>query len=130
MVRLNRNHKNDNSSTIEITPLVDVVFLLLIFFLLTATYFHPSMDLTLPEAESATHQEHEDPITIAISEYGEIEINNVSATLEDIARIPINSPVLILEDKTGPYGIFIEVLDTLRISGIEKISIVTDEKTE
>ncbi len=129
MVRLNRNKKDEDYS-IEITPLVDVVFLLLIFFLLTASYIQPTLDLSLPEAETSRPQDHTNPCTIAIATDGTIRIDEVPATLEDIRQIPIGKEVLIVEDREGPYGVFIAVLDTLRLTGIFKISIVTDEKTE
>jgi biopolymer transport protein ExbD len=75
-------------------------------------------------------QEHRSPYTIAIGQDGTFTLNNEPATLADIGAIPLESEVLILEDKKGPYGIFVEVLDTLRTAGINGISIVTDEKTD
>jgi len=116
--------------SIEMTPLVDVVFLLLIFFLLTTTYINPSMDLSLPEAETAEFDDHTDPYTIEIARDGSFMINQVPAVIEDLTKIPLGSDVLLLEDKAGPYGVFVEILDTLRKTGLTKISIVTDEKTD
>ena len=128
MVRL--NHKNnDDDYSIEITPLVDVVFLLLIFFLLTASYIHPSMEMDLPEAQTSSLQDHTKTCTIAISRNGDIEIDGEPVALADIKTIPSTKEILILEDKEGPYGVFIEVLDALRLNNISKISIITDEKT-
>ncbi len=116
--------------SIEMTPLVDVVFLLLIFFLLTTSYINPSMDLNLPEAETSLIDDYVDPYTIAIAQDGSLTINQEPAVLEDIGKIPQGSDVLVLEDKAGPYGAFVGVLDALRKNGHTKISIVTDEKTD
>lgn len=130
MIRLNNKSKNDDYTSIEMTPLVDVVFLLLIFFLLTATYINPSMDLSLPKSETAEFDDHFNPYTIEIAQDGTFTINQIPSTIEDLTKIPVGSDVLLLEDKAGPYGVFVEVLDTLRKSGLTKISIVTDEKTD
>ena len=113
----------------EMTPLVDIVFLLLIFFLLTASYARPGMDLVLPEASTSEIQDHQYPCRIAIDAHGGIQIDGRGATLDDISKIPEGSEVLILEDKHGPYGVFVTILDLLRVSGIESISIITDEES-
>ncbi len=129
MIRINNKSKSDGFSSLDVTPMVDIVFLLLIFFLLTTSYIEPSMDLTLPEAETSMPQDHTDPYTIAIASDGTFTLNNSPATLDDIVRIPPGRDILLLEDKDGPYGVFIEILDTLRKTGLTKISIVTDEKS-
>jgi biopolymer transport protein ExbD len=130
MIHTNHKPKDEGYSGIDLTPLVDVVFLLLIFFLLTLATVHPTIDLTLPEASTAEVQDRRNPYTIAIAQDGTFTINNAPATIDDIAAIPLDGEVLILEDKKGPYGIFVEILDELRKTGIDRISIVTDEKTE
>ena len=88
------------------------------------------MDLRLPEAETAEFDDHLNPYTIEIAQDGTFTINQKPATLEDITNIPLGSDVLLLEDKAGPYGVFVEILDILRKTGLTKISIVTDEKTD
>ncbi|MCK9264274.1 MAG: biopolymer transporter ExbD [Desulfomonilia bacterium] len=131
MIRIrHKPKKNSDFMSIEMTPLVDVVFLLLIFFLLTTSYINPSMDLNLPEAKTSQINDHVDPYTIAIAQDGSFTINQAPAVLGDIAKIPSGSDVLVLEDKAGPFGVFIGVLDTLRENGHTKISIVTDEKAD
>lgn len=130
MIRINHKQKNNDFMNIEITPLVDVVFLLLIFFLLTTSFINPGMDLILPEAETAQVADHTNPYIIAVAKDGSFTINQSPARLEDIEGIPIESDVLVLEDKAGPYGVFVEILDALRKTGIEKVSIITDEKTD
>ncbi|MDT8272206.1 MAG: biopolymer transporter ExbD [Desulfomonilia bacterium] len=130
MIRVNHKPQDKDFPTIEITPLVDVVFLLLIFFLLTASSIQPTIDLELPEAETAQIQDHREPYTIAVARDGTFTLNNAPATMSDIEGIPLGSSVLIMEDKEGPFGVFVEILDTLRTAGIDTISIVTDEKSD
>ena len=128
MIHLEHKFNNDSNSPIEITPLVDIVFLLLIFFLLTASYIHPVMNLELPEAKSAKPYYQQAPYTISIGKDGHISINNKASPIESISRIPSASKVLIMEDEEGPYGTFIKVLDILRLVGIDNISIATAKK--
>jgi len=130
MIRINHKPKDEDFTSIEITPLVDVVFLLLIFFLLTTSYINPSMDLALPEAETAQVDDHLDPYTIAVARNGTFTINQEPAKIEDISKIPPGSDVLVMEDKEGPYGVFVQILDALRKNGLDKVSIITDEKTD
>lgn len=128
MIRIKLKLKDEDFSSFDITPLVDVVFLLLIFFLLTLASVQPSIELNLPEASTAKIQDHQSPYTIAVREDGSFTLNNEAASLEDLGKIPQGSEVMLLEDKKGPYGIFITILDTLRKNSIDRISIVTDEK--
>jgi len=130
MIRINHKPRDEDFTSIEITPLVDVVFLLLIFFLLTTSYINPSMDLALPEAETAQIDDHLNPYTIAVDKDGAFTINQEPARLDDISNIPAGSDVLVMEDKEGPYGVFVQILDTLRKAGLDKVSIITDEKTD
>ena len=131
MIRINHKPKNDDDFvSIEIMPLVDVVFLLLIFFLLTTSYVNPSMELNLPEAQTSQINDHVNPYIIAIAQDGSFTINQEPAGLGDIAKIPPDSDVLLFEDKSGPYGVFVSVLDALQKNGHLKISIVTDEKAD
>jgi len=131
MIRINHKPKNDDDFvSIEIMPLVDVVFLLLIFFLLTTSYANPSIDLALPEAETSQINDHTDPYIITIAQDGSFTINQEPSVLSDIEGIPPGSDILLLEDNAGPYGVFVGVLDALRKNGHTSISIVTDEKTD
>ena len=130
MIRINHKPESNDFPTIEITPLVDVVFLLLIFFLLTTSSIQPTIDLELPEAATSQVQDHREPYTIAVASDGTFTLNNAPATMSDIEGIPVGSSVLVMEDKEGPFGVFVEILDTLRKTGLDTISIVTDEKSD
>ncbi len=128
MIRLEPSDDSDELSSIEITPLVDIVFLLLIFFLLTASFTYPTMRLNLPQSKSAKTAYHRADYIITISRAGLILINNKPSDLKTIGKIPRGSSVLILEDTRGPYGRFVEVLDELRLKGVEKITLATKKK--
>ncbi|RLA99955.1 MAG: hypothetical protein DRG37_03660 [Deltaproteobacteria bacterium] len=128
MIHLEPNDDSDEFSPFDITPLVDIVFLLLIFFLLTASFTYPTMHLKLPQSRSAKAGLHRPDYTISILRDGEILVNNRPVSIGTLGKIPPNSSVLILEDTNGPYGRFVEVLDRLMIKGVAEISIATKKK--
>lgn len=121
-------------SGIDLTPMIDVVFLLLIFFLLTSVYAKPMLPLNLPEARSAVATA--DPlVTIAIKVDGSIYVNNDSVPLEELqgrlsglyasARA---KDLNLMSDKGVPFGKVVEVLDAAKQAGAENIAVVTEKK--
>ncbi|MGC9325766.1 MAG: ExbD/TolR family protein [Desulfomonilia bacterium] len=128
MVRISTQRDQGDETRIELTPLVDVVFLLLIFFLLTATSAQHVFDITLPAAKGSLVHRDEQRVNIDITERGSILINGVVSTIDNVNEIPETSAVVIYGDEGAPYGIFVQVIDTLRINGIEGITIATMKK--
>jgi len=125
MIRIGKKNHPRDEPRIELTPLVDVVFLLLIFFLLTATSVQHTFDITLPDAKSSLPHSTELTVEIAITEQGDILLQGKASTLEIIEALPQSSEVVIFGDEGAPYGIFVKVIDALRINGIERITIAT-----
>jgi biopolymer transport protein ExbD len=80
--------KNRGTVVLEITPLVDIVFLLLIFFLLTATYVkNPHLDINLPKASLNQASSHKKDIEIVIREDGELRYDNKNVSLDQLEGI-------------------------------------------
>ena len=97
MIRLEPNDDSDEFSPFDITPLVDIVFLLLIFFLLTASFTYPTMHLKLPQSRSAKAGLHRPDYTISILRDGEILVNNRPASIGTLGKIPPNSSEIFIE---------------------------------
>ena len=123
-------------SHLDLTPLIDCVFLLLIFFMLTSVFAKPSMPLNLPETETAAVS-REMPLRIEISQDGRIFMNNVpiepGQLYESVVTHYQNAnkkEVHLLSDKGVSFGKVIEVIDTVKKAGVETISVVTEQKTE
>lgn len=119
---------------IDLTPMIDVVFLLLIFFLLTSIFSKPSIPMDLPEAETA-RTDAEPDISVIIKKEGDILLNGQNIQLSDLFRELLvfyknngSKDITIVSDKTVTFGRVVEVMDAAKLAGIENISIVTEKK--
>ena len=121
-------------SVLDLTPLIDVVFLLLIFFLLTSIYAKPSIPLDLPEAETA-RTAREPEVSVAIRPDGvlllndrEVSMAELHPALEGIYAEGRTKEIHIVSDKTVAFGRVVEVMDAAQRAGAETIAIVTERK--
>mgnify|MGYP000903581037 FL=1 len=115
---------------IEMGPLMDIVFILLIFFVVTSSFTRETgVDVTKPQAQSASQLEKEN-ILIAITREGTIHIHERQvdmASLQDIlkqtlAKTPDREAVVIA-DKGAVTGTLVQVIDACNLSGVKKVSI-------
>lgn len=133
------------ATLVDLTPLIDVVFQLLIFFLLTSSYVSqqsqaqnskddPQVPVELPESSLAAQTEKVDDFTIAISADGEIYVgNDERVSLEELAnrlaRVASTKPdtvVLIRGDQTVPYGRIAAVMAVARLSRLRISAVLRD----
>jgi biopolymer transport protein ExbD len=130
---------------LDLTPMIDVVFQLLIFFMLSATFVvQSSIQIEMPEAKGATNLEKKElSITLAYGTdgpagKGKIYVDEVSAdTLEEFTQIMVqraadapDSAVLIRPDARSDTGRLIEVVGILNSLGISKFAIVAQPAEE
>lgn len=122
---------------INVTPLVDVMLVLLIIFMVTATYIARSaIDVNLPEA--ATGQEADQTaLSIVVAPSGQILLNGEAVTVEALkARVPsiveANPGVqaVVDGDRTVEYGRIMEIIDTLRQVGVKNFAASVEHKVE
>ena len=119
-----------SAANVNLTPLIDMVFILLIFFLVTASFTKESgIDVNRPTAQSAVRQERGNLI-IAIDKNGEIWIDNEHVDIRTIRthieQLHAQNPegtVIILADKDTRTGATVEVLDQVRLAGVTNVSI-------
>ena len=122
---------------INITSLVDVLFLLLIFFIMSSTFIEqPGMKLELPESESATSERMKELI-LEMKADGSMTLNQEPVEFETIEEqfkqwLPsLGEKTLILKaDKNVPHGNVVTVMDMAKLSGLEKLVIATKSKPE
>jgi len=118
-----RRRRDRNISAIDITPLVDVVFLLLIFFMLSLGSPLKLSRVDIPESRSGDSLT-KDAVTVAVSAEG-LLINGRAAPESMLDLLPIDKDIIILADKNISYFKVMTILDTLRSSGHERISLAT-----
>ncbi|MBZ0200926.1 MAG: biopolymer transporter ExbD [Ignavibacteriaceae bacterium] len=120
---------------IDMTPIIDCVFQLLIFFMVTTVFAVQSgLKVDLPQASTSDAPPEKD-LSITISEKGELDLNGTMVTsenLEEQLRIQkdiFGSKILIIKaDKKSLHGIVVNVMDAAKVVGIEQLAIATDEK--
>jgi biopolymer transport protein TolR len=122
-------------SEINITPLVDVMLVLLIIFMITAPMLHQGIEVALPRSESPNLPlRKEDPVILSISRDGLIYLKErpihptkLVEVLTPLLRGRADETVFLKGDRDVPYGRVIEVLDTLSKGGISKVGMVTEK---
>lgn len=118
---------------LDIAPLIDVVFLLLIFFMLTSSFtFQSGINVKLPKAVTSEVIKEEN-LTITITSENIIYLNGVIVTLKELNKELSKAtnkkrPILIKSDRRASVGRIVDVWDLCRNLGIEKINIATDQE--
>jgi biopolymer transport protein ExbD len=130
-----RRAKAEEDTAIDMTPMLDIVFIMLIFFIVTATFVKESgIDVTRPDAETAVKQSRVG-ILIAINEHNEVWINrrevDLAAVRANVEKLHAENPqggAVIQADKQAQTGILVEIMDQVRLAGVGSISIAAEER--
>jgi TolR protein len=119
-------------SEINVTPLVDVMLVLLIIFMVTAPLLQQGVDVNLPKAKGKDLPP-EERITIVIKKDGNIFMNDNPVSMNDMVKklsaiSKLNPNVFLRADKDVPYGLVVEVMGEIKEAGIEKLGMITEPK--
>ncbi|MBU0580955.1 MAG: biopolymer transporter ExbD [Candidatus Margulisbacteria bacterium] len=118
--------KKRHFAEVEITPLIDIVFLLLIFFMLSSTFLKPAIKMNLPVIASRGF-EQKAKITISVDTEENIFINKKKIELSQITQeLKKNNNLTEINfraDKRTSYGLIIQIMEKLKSTGIKKISL-------
>lgn len=129
-MNFNLPRKKQKDMGIDMGPLMDIVFILLIFFVVTSSFTRETgVDVTKPQAQSASQLEKEN-LLIAITREGTIHINERQVDLaslqnilkQSLAKTPDREAVIIA-DKGSETGVLVQVIDACNLSGVKKVSI-------
>ncbi len=128
MVGKVRRRKSRRFADIDITPLIDVLFMLIIFFVLTATFIQGKLDIDLPSGEGEI-SEMKNTMILTIEKDGAIFWNGLRVAQEELpelARGAWDRDILIAGDKNAPYGRVAEVLSILRKVGVTSAGLLME----
>jgi biopolymer transport protein TolR len=125
-------------SDINVTPLVDVMLVLLIIMMIIAPLLQKGVDVRLPIAvNSASKPETQDQTVLGIKADKTVWINGVEVRkeemrtrLETILETKKEKLILIKADEDAPYSAIMDAMDQLRASGIEDVGLITDSKAQ
>ena len=126
-----------DSEEMELTPLIDCVFLLLIFFMVTTVFKEPyRLKVLLPEAVEATLIE-EKKLVATIDRAGVMEVNRYPVTPEDLEGVLTREKqgvrvvtLIVRTDQDTRHGLVLDLMETAKRIGIEKIVLATEKKKE
>ena len=119
-------------SEINVTPLVDVMLVLLIIFMVTAPMMTQGLDVDLPETTSKSLRQEEEPIVVTVDKEGTIRVNKISLArdlfvqeLQKQYKANQKQPIFLRADKNVPYGHVVTVMDDIKSVGFDKIGMIT-----
>ncbi len=132
----NGPHKRRFVSHINVTPLVDVMLVLLIIFMVTAPMMQAGIDVSLPQADGAALKDQEEPLVVTIDRQKNIFLGSRQLTQKELRAklIAINAgktgaarkAVLLRADEAVPYGFVVNAISEIRKAGIDKLGMVTE----
>lgn len=133
-MRKKRVVTGEEETGIDLTPMLDVVFIMLIFFIVTTSFVKEAgIDVSRPNAATAEKKEKAS-ILVAISNNGDIWIDkrkiDVRSVRANIERLHAESPegtVVIQADQTSKTGMLVKVMDQIRLAGVSSISIAATQ---
>jgi biopolymer transport protein TolR len=124
-------HTQTSLAEINITPLVDVVLVLLVIFMLTAPVLQSGIEVAVPKTKTVK-EITESRMVVTINRDSEIflqdkpiNLNDLTARLASSSKDPAHQTIYVEADEKVPFGAFASVMDAVKQAGITNISIVT-----
>lgn len=133
--RLERTTGPEPMSDINMTPLIDVMLVLVVIFILTAPLLASSLRLDLPQAQAARPQEAPQVLQVALGKDGQLYVQDQPLTLDALrqrlvqaAQQNLQTEVQLRADERVPYGKVVAVLDAAHQAGLSRIGFVAQPR--
>lgn len=131
----NRRNRRRLMNEINVTPMVDVMLVLLIIFMITSPMLVAGIDVDLPKTESAPVSGQFTPLVISIDKNNQLYITETKidskeliTKLNNITKEKKDTRIFVKGDKTVPYGIVIETMSKIHSAGFTKVALISDIK--
>ena len=129
---LKSNGRKRLVSDINVTPMVDVMLVLLIIFMVTAPMMTQGVNVDLPETTAKSLRQEEKPLVISLTKEGEISINNIPLVralliqeLQKNYEANKDQPIFLNADKNVRYGDVVTIMADIKSVGFDKIGMIT-----
>lgn len=133
--RRGRRAGNRPMSDINVTPMVDVMLVLLIVFMVAAPLMTVGVPIDLPETQARQIETQSQPITVSVTPDGQVFLGDEPVAMADlVARVSEQSPngtedrIYVRGDGSASYGTVMQVMGTLSGAGYSKIGLITDQE--
>jgi len=131
-----RRARSEDDADINITPMLDIVFIMLIFFIVTTSFVKETgIDPRRPVAETASAKPRGN-ILIGINAAGsiwmnkqQIELSQIRQLVEDAVNENPESSAIVVADESSPTGVVIDVMDQVRLGGVSDIAIAAEPES-
>jgi biopolymer transport protein TolR len=127
------NSDRGTMSQINVTPLVDVMLVLLVIFMVTAPMMQQGVQVNLPKAETKALPSPEESVVVSIEKSGKVFINSseipagdLRSNLRDMFAARTKKEVFLKADKDVPYGEVVKTMAEIKGAGIERLGMVTE----
>ena len=127
-----RGRRGGVMSEINVTPMVDVMLVLLIIFMVAAPMMTSGVPIDLPETQAKEMNAETQPITVSVNEAGQVFIQeeevaaeDVVAKLEAIAKTGYEERIFVRGDKSADYGMVMQVMARISSAGFKNLGLVT-----
>jgi biopolymer transport protein TolR len=127
------NNQRETMSQINVTPLVDVMLVLLVIFMVTAPMMQQGVQVNLPKAETKALPTPEESVIVSIERSGKVSINSAAipegelrARLTEMFASRSKKEVFLKADKDVPYGEVVKTMAEIKGAGIERLGMVTE----
>ena len=129
-------HRRPPMSEINVTPMVDVMLVLLIIFMITAPLLTVGVPVDLPKTEAAVITGQDEPLVISINRGGriylqetELKLDVLGARLRAITRNKLDTRIFVRGDRAVVYGLIMEVMGTVNAAGFKRVALIAELPT-
>jgi len=127
---------DDLKAEINVTPLVDVVLVLLIIFMVVTPLMRQEVPIDLPIASTGTAAEQKDQVTLTLAADGRVLVNGSEIPAEEVVKRLVaiyefraDKTIFLEADRSHPHGKIVDLMDDCRAAGVTRIGMVTRKET-
>jgi biopolymer transport protein TolR len=130
-----RHHRRKVMSEINVTPMVDVMLVLLIIFMVSAPLLTVGVPIDLPQSQAKSLDQDKEPLTISVNDKGKIYLQNAEIAVDDLipklqaiaqARGGTEARIYVRGDRKVDYGTMMKVMGQLSAAGFHRVALVTE----
>jgi biopolymer transport protein TolR len=130
-----RRRRHGIMSEINVTPMVDVMLVLLIIFMVSAPLLTVGVPIDLPQSQAKSLEQDKEPLTLSVNDAGKVFLQNAEIDVDDLvpklqavaqARGGAEARIYLRGDKSVNYGAMMKVMGRLSAAGFHKVALVTE----